>query len=404
VASVLVGEQNMTKAYDIAPRPKLMFLVTEDWYFVSHRLELAVAAREAGYDVIVATRVDRHGKRITDAGLTLRSVAFNRSGINPLKEFRTLVHLARLYRREAPDIVHHVALKPVIYGSLVARIMGTRGVVNALGGLGYVFFSAGFRAKVLRSIAGPVLRWLLNAENARLIVQNAYDEQRLVAAGVAKVSSIRVIRGSGVDPGAYRQVAVTSDMPLVVFPARFLREKGIIEFVGAARVLRQQGVKARFALVGRPDPANPTSVSQAEVDGWVGEGFVESWGWRDDMPAVFSQALPRRASKIPAGGCSERLCDCYNRYSRLSGDRAAGKDRMARTGTGHVGSCGRPASCDRTARSSTAIRHVRADAGCVGFFHKPRGRGNDCGIRTIDDPGYYRGFVIYAPWADPNFG
>jgi glycosyltransferase involved in cell wall biosynthesis len=225
------------------------------------------------------------------------------------------VHLARLYRREGPDIVHHVALKPVIYGSLVARIVGTRGIVNALGGLGYVFFSAGFRAKVLRSIARPVLRWLLNAENTRLIVQNTDDEQRLVAAGVAKVSSIQVIRGSGVDPDAYRQVAVTTDEPLVVFPARFLREKGIIEFVGAARMLREQGVKARFALVGRPDPANPTSVSQAEVERWVGEGFVEAWGWRDDMPAVFSQAqivclpsyhegLPKSLLEAAASGCA----------------------------------------------------------------------------------------------------
>src|ERR1700682_1144540 len=113
----------MTKAFDIARRPKLMFLVTEDWYFVSHRLELAIAARQAGYDVVVATRVDQHGKRITDAGFTLRPVAFNRSGLNPLGEFRTLMNLVSLYRREAPDIVHHVALKPVIYGSLAARIV-----------------------------------------------------------------------------------------------------------------------------------------------------------------------------------------------------------------------------------------------------------------------------------------
>ena len=111
-----------------------MFLVTEDWYFVSHRLELAAAARRAGYDVIVATRVDQAGKRITDAGLTLRPVVFNRSGLNPLEEFRTLMQIVRLYRQEAPDIVHHVALKPVIYGSIAARIAGVRGVVNALGG------------------------------------------------------------------------------------------------------------------------------------------------------------------------------------------------------------------------------------------------------------------------------
>src|SRR5262245_51162978 len=108
---------------------KLLFLVTEDWYFVSHRLELAIAAREAGYDVVVATRVDRHGERIAEAGLRLHPVAFNRSGLNPLEEVRTLFEVARLYRREAPDIVHHVALKPIIYGSVVARLLRIGGIV-----------------------------------------------------------------------------------------------------------------------------------------------------------------------------------------------------------------------------------------------------------------------------------
>ena len=108
----------------VGRRRKLLFLVTEDWYFVSHRLDLAIAARRAGYDVMVATRVDRHGDRITDAGLGLRPLAFNRGGLNPFEEVLTLIRIAAIYRREAPDIVHHVAVKPVIYGSLVARLLG----------------------------------------------------------------------------------------------------------------------------------------------------------------------------------------------------------------------------------------------------------------------------------------
>jgi glycosyltransferase involved in cell wall biosynthesis len=292
-----------------------MFLVTEDWYFVSHRLELAVAAREAGYDVVVATRVDRHGKRITDAGLTLRPVAFNRGGINPMQDLRTLLQLVGLYRREAPDIVHHVALKPVIYGSLAARLTGIRGIVNALGGLGYVFSSVGLRAKILRWIIKPALGFALNGKNARLIVQNSDDRDRIIADGLAEAGSIRLIRGAGVDPAAYRQVTVASEVPLVILPARLLREKGVGEFVEAARLLHAQGVKARFALVGKPDPANPASVSQAEIDAWVGEGVVEFWGWREDMPGVFSQAqivclpsyhegLPKSLLEAGASGCA----------------------------------------------------------------------------------------------------
>jgi glycosyltransferase involved in cell wall biosynthesis len=295
---------------------KLMFLVTEDWYFVSHRLELAIAARQAGYDVVVATRVDQHGKRITDAGFTLRPVAFNRGGLNPLKELRTLMHLVRLYRREAPDIVHHVALKPVIYGSLAARMAGTRGVVNALGGLGYVFSSIGLRAKMLHRVIKPMLRFALEGNNTRLIVQNSDDRDRLVSGGLANASSISLIRGAGVDPNAYRQVGAASEMPLVILPARLLREKGVGEFVEAARLLRAEGIKARFALVGKPDLANPGSVSQPEIDAWVGEGAVEFWGWQEDMPSVFAQAqivclptyygegLPKSLLEAAASGCA----------------------------------------------------------------------------------------------------
>ncbi len=301
---------------DAARRPKLLFVVTEDWYFVSHRLELAIAARQAGYDVAVATRVDRHARQITDAGLALYPVPFNRGGLNPLEEFRTLIRLARIYRREAPDIVHHVALKPVIYGSIAARSLGIKGIVNALGGLGYVFSSVGWRAKILRRMIKPALKLALGGSNSRLIVQNSDDRDKVVGDGLANAGSIRLIRGAGVDPSAYRQVAVASPAPLVILPARLLREKGVGEFVEAARLLQARGISARFALVGKPDLANPASVSQPEIDAWVSERVVEFWGWRDDMPGVFSQAqivclptyygegLPKSLLEAAASGCA----------------------------------------------------------------------------------------------------
>jgi glycosyltransferase involved in cell wall biosynthesis len=300
---------------DEAHGRKLLFLVTEDWYFVSHRLELAIAAREAGYDVVVATRVDRHGKRITDAGLKLCPLTFNRGGLNPLEELWTLLKIARIYRREVPDIVHHVALKPVMYGSLVARVMGIGGIVNALGGLGYLFSSVGVRARVLRSIAKPMLKLALERTNSCLIVQNRDDLATIVNGKLARAGSVSLIRGAGVDPAAYRQVATVSGRPLVILPARLLHEKGVGEFVAAARLLRARGISARFALVGKPDLANPGSVSESEIAAWVAEGIVEYWGWRDDMPSVFAQAqivclptyygegLPKSLLEAAASGC-----------------------------------------------------------------------------------------------------
>jgi glycosyltransferase involved in cell wall biosynthesis len=294
---------------------KLLFLVTEDWYFVSHRLELAVAARRAGYDVVVATRVDRHGDRIADAGLKLCPIAFNRAGLNPLEELRTLIDLVRVYRREAPDIVHHVALKPIIYGSLAARLLRIRGIVNALAGFGYVFSSPGLSAKILRAIVKPLLMFALGGNNSRLIVQNRDDCERIVREGWAGAGVVNLIRGAGIDLEAYRQTNAAAAPPLVILPARLLWEKGVGEFVEAARRLRARGIKARFALVGKPDPANPASVSAGQVDAWVREGVVEAWGWRDDMVDVFAQTqivclpshhegLPKSLLDAAASGCA----------------------------------------------------------------------------------------------------
>ena len=156
-------------------RPHLLFFVTEDWYFCSHRLPLAVAARDAGYRVSVLTRESGHGDMIRNAGLELIPSPVRRSSLSPLGELKALILLYRIYRVQAPDVVHHVALKPVIYGSLVARLSGCHGVVNALGGLGYVFAGGSVKARVLRSFVKLAFRFLLNKPNSRMILQNPDD-------------------------------------------------------------------------------------------------------------------------------------------------------------------------------------------------------------------------------------
>jgi glycosyltransferase involved in cell wall biosynthesis len=302
-------------------RPKLLFVVTEDWYFVSHRLPLAVAAIEAGFDVSLAARIGRHADLIGKSGISLFPIPFNRSGTGPLEELSTLARLVALYRAARPDIVHHVAMKPVIYGSLAARAAGIQGVVNALGGLGYLFSSRSVRARVLRNVARPALKLALGGKNSRLIVQNADDRRQIVERGLAKASSVRLIRGAGVEPTSYSASDAGRQPPLVILPARLLHEKGVGEFVAAARFLRQQGVAARFALVGQPDAMNPASFTQAEIDRWVAEGIVEAWGWRDDMPKVFAQAqivclptyygegLPKSLLEAAASSCATVATD-----------------------------------------------------------------------------------------------
>ena len=287
------------------PAKKLLYLVTEDWYFVSHRLALAVAAREAGYDVVVATRVDRHAESIRDAGLGLIPLDFSRSGLGPFHEARTIARLAALYRREAPALVHHVAMKPVIYGSLAARAAGIKGVVNAMMGLGYVFSSQSAKARLLRPAVRQGLRSALRGRNTRVIVQNEDDFALFAKERLARENDLRLIRGSGVDPDAYEVKDPPPGVPLVVLPARILADKGVREFVAAARQLKDEGIAARFALVGDPDPLNPASIPAVEIASWVADATIEHWGWRpaSEMAGILAEAaivcLPSYREGLP---------------------------------------------------------------------------------------------------------
>jgi len=271
-------------------RPKLLYLVSEDWYFVSHRLSLAFTAKEAGFDISVATRVTHHGDDIRDAGLNLIPISLARASLNPLHEARTLSELNTVFAREKPDLVHNVALKPVIYGAWAARRAGVSGIVNALMGLGWVFSSDSPKARALRPFVRSALHRALSVPGTRTIVQNADDAKLIADQQLAQRDSIRLIRGSGINPAEYATEDATVGVPLVVLPARLLIAKGVREFIAAAALLKAEGVKARFALVGEPDTDNPAAVPREEILDAVLAGNVEHWGWRQDMPLVFSEA------------------------------------------------------------------------------------------------------------------
>jgi glycosyltransferase involved in cell wall biosynthesis len=299
--------------------PRLLYLVTEDWYFCSHRLPLAIAARKQGYEVCVATRVQEHADAIRSAGLTLVPLHWSRHGHNPLKELRALGEVVRTYRRQRPDIVHNVAVKPVLYGSIAARLTGTPAVVNAIAGLGYMASSRDLRARALNRCVGTGYRLLLNRPNSRLIVQNPDDLSALVDRGIIDPRRAVLIRGSGVDVARFVPAPEPSGPPLVVLPARLLRDKGVMEFVEAARSLRAQGVAARFALVGHRDPEHPASIQQKDLDLWQAQGVVEYWGWREDMVDVFQRChlvcLPSYREGMPkalleAAACGRAIVTC----------------------------------------------------------------------------------------------
>jgi len=293
-------------------RPRLLLTVNDAGFFLSHRLPIALAAREAGHDVHIATAPGPAVERIVARGLPHHPVPISRSGLNPLGEFRCVAALTRLYRRLRPDIVHHVTIKPVLHGGLAARLARVPATVSAISGLGYVFVDRARRPAPLRRAARAFYRLALRQRNGRVIFQNPDDRDAFVRGGLVQAGHAALIKGSGVDLARFAPAPEPPGEPMVVLPARMLWDKGVGEFVAAARRLRADGVKARFVLVGDTDPGNPTAIPPARLEAWRAEGAVEWWGHRDDMPAVLAGAhvvcLPSYREGLPKSLIEAAAC------------------------------------------------------------------------------------------------
>lgn len=270
-------------------RPKILYLVTEDWYFCSHRLPIARAARDAGCEVVVITRVRDRGPEITAEGFRLIPLEQRRGALSPLRDLVMLLRLMRIYREERPELVHHVALKPVLYGTLAARVTGVAWIVNAMGGLGYLFGAAGTGTRWVGALVRAALRRLHRTLRVRVIVQNPEDAELFRSELGVAPEAIRMIRGSGVDTTRFRPATGRSNRVTVALVSRMLWAKGIAEFVEAARELQRRGVDTRMVLVGAPDSENPGAVPEATLREWDRAGVVEWWGRREDIERVWQE-------------------------------------------------------------------------------------------------------------------
>lgn len=243
-------------------KKRILFLITEDWYFWSHRLAIARAARDMGFEVLVATRVSQYKNRIEQEGFKLIPLSLKRGSWNPLKEILSIIEIWRIYRKEKPDIVHHVAVKPVIYGTFVARVAGIRGVVNAVAGLGFIFTEQGWKVRLLRKFVVCAYRFAFSGKETIGIFQNAEDLSLLVSLKVIRRDRAVLIKGAGVNICHFRCVPETEGVPTVLLASRMLWNKGIGEFVDAIKNLKAEGVCCRALLVGVPDEDNPFAISE----------------------------------------------------------------------------------------------------------------------------------------------
>lgn len=268
----------------------LLFIVNSPEFFISHRLALALAARDEGFTVHVATGPGRAREQIEAQGLVHHEIPLSRSGRNPFTELCSLWAIFRLMRSINPRLVHLVTIKPVLYGGLVARIARVPAVVVAISGLGSVFVSHNRSGVWLRNVIKRIYRLALGHPNIKVIFQNPDDRSVLVNSGAIRTDQTEMIRGSGVALSEYHVHPEPEDAPVVIFAARLLKDKGVVEFVTAARILSARNVHAKFWLAGSPDPDNPTSVTEEQIAEWRLQDAVEPLGFRSDIADLFARS------------------------------------------------------------------------------------------------------------------
>ena len=292
---------------------RLMLVVTDDWYLWSHRIGLAVAARDAGYDVTVVTRVREHGKRIRALGFNLVDVDFARGSLSPWANLHTVLELSDIYRRREPHLVHHVAVKPIVLGTMAAARERVPAVVNALAGMGTALTSSHVKARLVRPVLRPALAWAMRRPRSHAVVQNAENAKFVESLGVRR-ERISLVRGAGVDVRTFRPQPEPDGPIRVTMVSRLLRDKGVREFVEAASLVRKVRGDIVFTLVGAPDEGNPTSVPTEEVRSWAADGLVEWWGHREDvadvlagshvavLPTYYGEGVPKTLLEAAACG------------------------------------------------------------------------------------------------------
>ena len=284
-------------------KPKLMFVVNTDKFFMSHRLPIALAALQQNFEVHVAAALTNSIGEMQGLGLVVHPLSLDRRSTGVLSNGRTFFQILRVFMRVKPDVVHLVTIKPVLLGGLAARLAGVRCAVAAISGLGFVFLSHDIIAGVRRWLVGWLYRLALGHNNLKVIFQNEDDRTSLVR--LINLSRVKtaLIRGSGVDLDEYPVSPLPEGPSVVMLAARLLVDKGVREFVEAARLLREHGNNARFVLVGNPDPGNPATITNGELRQWLAKGVVEHWGHRNDMPCVLAQShivvLPSYREGLP---------------------------------------------------------------------------------------------------------
>ena len=285
-------------------KKRVLFIVNVDWFFLSHRLPIAQAAAEKGYEVHIATSLTQPINELENLGFQIHPIKLNRGKYDIFSILVYFFRIITLIPKIKPDLIHLVTIKPVLIGGIASRILRVPSVLYAISGMGYVFIGKSFFHKILRKLISVLYKFALNHKNSIVVFQNTTDKRDISHIANLDKGSCEMIKGSGVDINLYEVTDLPNGKPIIMFASRLIKDKGIYEFVNAAKdLVISENNALRFVIVGDIDPENKSSLSKQELQSWVDEGVIEHWGFQTDMFDVLSKAslvvLPSYREGLP---------------------------------------------------------------------------------------------------------
>ncbi len=277
---------------DLMVKKKIILNLTEDWFFVSHFLGRALDAKKSGYEVYISCNEKKSRKYIEGNGIKFFSLPLDRRGTNPIYEFYILLKYFYIFNKIKPDIVHNVGPKPIIYGSIIAKLLKIKSVINAPIGMGFVFTSSSIKAKLLKQFLLFLFGFTLNNHHGknkknRVIFENSDDMNFFINAKIVRVNEAILIRGAGIEiDEKIIKKNKKNKIIKIALVARMLKDKGIYEYVEAARILKNKNIKCRFLLIGDIDKKNPTSLEKSILEEWNSQEIIEWLGWVDNVKEI----------------------------------------------------------------------------------------------------------------------
>lgn len=279
---------------------KILFVVNVDWFFISHRLPLALEALEKGYEVHIACGITDKKEYLESLSLKVHPLNISRSGTGIKEEIKVFLEIYKILRKIKPDIAHFVTIKPVLYGGIASRFLNITKKVFSISGLGFIFIKQGFKASIIRMLIKTMYRFALAGKNSHVIVQNP-DDKGMVNS-IVEVP-ITLIRGSGVNLSQYNYIEENNETIKVSMACRLLKDKGVFEYIEASKVLKNKYAHVEFELYGDIDTHNPASLTFVDIENIKKEDFVKVYGFSNDIAKVFSNSnivvLPSYREGLP---------------------------------------------------------------------------------------------------------